>query len=134
MKGHSLRADHALCTVAVGPEGIALDEHVDELLLALLQAQFCETVLMGNSVILHAAQTQNQGANDACSVLPSRAVHQQRSGSIAAGQVLQDGGERGVRVVFGRSSSQNVLVDADEALRGISIASGCYRMIRAGGS
>lgn len=68
------RADHPLGARAVTLEGFLLDQVGDELFLTLLQAQVGEAVLVGDSLIADATETEDEGDDDTGAILAGGAV------------------------------------------------------------
>lgn len=109
------RADHAQGGGAVAQQRRGLHEVGDELLAAAPEPQVREAVLVGDDVVGHAAEAEDERDEDAGAVLARRAVDEQRGGR-GGGEVPQDGGE-GLCARGGGAGLEDVLVDTDEALR-----------------
>lgn len=88
----------------------------DELLLALLEAQIGQGVLMRDDLVGDAAEGEDQGTDDARAVLAGRAVGEQR-GRGGGGEVAEDDG-KGLGAGRGRAGLEDAGVDLDEALEG----------------
>lgn len=127
LPNHPQRPEHALPLATHHPlrrrpvvlQRVLQDQVRDELLLALLQAEVRQGVLVRDGLVRHAAEGEDQGADDARAVLAGRAVGEERGGRgrRGRGEVAEDDGE-GLGAAGGRAGFEDPGVDLDEALEG----------------
>ncbi len=112
------RAHHSLRPFPVPVESLAPRQEADELLAAAGEANVGEAVLVGDDAVSHAAEAEDEGADEASPVLAGGAVDEERRGPRRVRQVGQDGREGREGVVGLSGTVEDARVSADESLFG----------------